>query len=201
METKKDPAIIRFVFILLLIILPLFGTGLQLKTLFSSKDPNDSIFYNFGVNPTDFVGLVNVLQTKYQLEHLTVWAYSRNYTHRSFLANLDSIKKDLHMTVSNAHIRLDTPEYQTMLLYHHQNICYVVENNDMIQQSIRDNYHFHEHSAPNRAFYISCPITVEGKLFGYISGYLTENGNGVIRQVNAIELLSKTISNYIEDKI
>ncbi len=148
------------------------------------------------LNDNTFITLSKFSQGKLELDNTILWRYSDDNSKRIFMSGTKDLPADF-LTVDIT----TSPTYQTILLYHKENLCYITRVTELPEQSVlRLNIidRNTELSDINNVFYIACPIYKQDKLSGYVSSVFTNNGNGIVIYLQHIRLLKNLLEVYIK---
>lgn len=158
---------------------------------FLAGNVTNDIYHN--IDDDIFTSLTDLTKKGSTFTNTILWRYNASYTKRFYVSGTsDSPSSFLPAPIEG------NRQYQRMLLYHKQNLCYLTRVVDMEESSLLKGIIAKRDDTTNpNLFYISCPIYKGKVLYGYISSVFTNDSNAVIIYVSRMELLKSLIEVYI----
>lgn len=166
--------------------------------LYNTHNKRVDIFEVNYIDQSTFNSLTSIFKHYNMLEDTIFWKYDKNHTTRRFVAATHDVDSRNFSTLSIS----DRIIYQKMLLFHTNRMCFTTRVVDLpddttLKQLISSKS---DTNNPN-LFYVSCPVHVNDKLFGYVSSIFENKNNGVAIYLNNVELLAQSVSLYIKGKL
>lgn len=126
------------------------------------------------------------------IESTAVFLYSSDYSSRFLIASNSNLSLP-RQTITGDVV------YEVALDHHIRNLCFVIETSTIPKDTGFYKLSFEGNNIGDKIFYLSCPLSNNNKVIGYISAVVKRRSYGVVENYIELKYLKSHIEETLED--